>query len=175
MVAPKPITIRKERFYPHPPENVWAAITDPYALAEWLEPNDHQPVVGHKFQFRCDPSICGSGITECEVLEADPPKRLVWSWVHVPEKESQPRPVPMTIAWTLTPCEGGTTLILEHTGAENVGWLTRNMMRIGWGVMMKKMIARVLTHTEAGTFRPGAIPLNKRYYTCKSIPEQYVR
>ena len=35
----------------------------------WLEPNNHQPVVGHKFQFRCDPGICGFGVTECEVLE----------------------------------------------------------------------------------------------------------
>ena len=70
MVAPNPITIRKERFYPHPPEDVWAAISDPHALAEWLEPNNHQPVVGHKFQFRCDPGICGSGITECEVARS---------------------------------------------------------------------------------------------------------
>ena len=72
MVARRPITIRKERFYPYPLEDVWAAITDPHALAEWLEPNDHKPVVGHKFQFRCDPGLCGSGMTECEVLEAEP-------------------------------------------------------------------------------------------------------
>jgi uncharacterized protein YndB with AHSA1/START domain len=69
MVATKPITIRKERFYPHSPEDVWAAITDAHALAEWLEPNDHQPIVGHKFQLRCDPGICGSGETHCEVIE----------------------------------------------------------------------------------------------------------
>ena len=61
MVARRSITIRKERFYPHPPEDVWAAVTDPHALAEWLEPNNHQPIVGHKFQFRCDPGMCGSG------------------------------------------------------------------------------------------------------------------
>ncbi len=175
MVAPKPITIRKERFYPHPPENVWAAITDPRALAEWLEPNDHQPRVGHKFEFRCDPGLCGSGITECEVLEADPPHRLVWSWVNVPKDPSRPRSAPMTISWTLTAKDNGTLLILEHTGAENIGWLTRNMMRIGWGFMMKSLIQRVLTHVEAGEFRPGAVPLKQRYYTCKTIPDRYVR
>lgn len=175
MVAPKPITIRKERFYPHPPEDVWAAISDPHALAEWLEPNNHQPVVGHKFQFRCDPGVCGSGITECEVLEADPPKRLVWSWVSVPKNDSCPSPATMTITWTLTPQDDGTLLTLEHTGAENIGWLTRNMMRVGWGYMMKKLIPRVLTHTADGVFRPGAIPLDKRYYTCKTIPEEYIR
>jgi uncharacterized protein YndB with AHSA1/START domain len=175
MVARRSITIRKERFYPHPPEDVWAAISDPHALAEWLEPNNHQPVVGHKFEFRCDPNICGCGRTECEVLEADPPRRLVWSWVHVPKDPRQPRPEPMTIAWTLVPKDNGTLLILEHTGAENIGWLTRNLMRIGWGVMMKRLIPRILSQVKDGTFTPGAIPLAKRYYTCKTIPEKYVR
>ena len=51
MAAAKTITIRRERFYPHPPEHVWVALTDPHALAEWFEPNDHQPVAGHKFSF----------------------------------------------------------------------------------------------------------------------------
>ena len=175
MVARRPITIRKQRFYPHPPEDVWSAITDPHALAEWLEPNNHQPKVGHKFQFRCDPGVCGSGITECEVLEADPPKRLVWSWINVPADESKPRPAPMTITWILTPQDDGTLLTLEHTGAENIDWLTRNMMRIGWGFMMKRMISHVVKHVKDGVFRPGAIPLAKRYYTCKTIPEEYIR
>lgn len=175
MVARKPMTIRKERFYPHPPEDVWAAITDPHALAEWLEPNNHQPFVGHKFQFRCDPGVCGSGVTECEVLEVDAPRRLVWSWVHVPRKPNRARSDPMTITWTLVPQEGGTLLILEHTGAENIDWLTRNMMRIGWGYMMKRLIPRILSRVETGRFNPGAIPLEKRFYTCKTIPDEYVR
>ena len=81
----------------------------------------------------------------------------------------------MTISWTLTAKENGTLLTLEHSGAENIDWLTRNMMRVGWGFMMKKMIARVLARVDAGTFTPGAIPLEKRYYTCKTIPENYVR
>src|SRR5688500_12913615 len=111
-MARKPIVIRKERFYPHPPEDVWAAITDAHALAEWLEPNDHRAEVGHKFQFRCDPGVCGSGITECEVVEADAPRRLVWKWVSVPAKPNQPRPEAMTIKWTLTPKDNGTLLVL---------------------------------------------------------------
>ena len=102
-------------------------------------------------------------------------RRLVWSWVNVPKDESRPRPAPMTITWTLTPQDDGTLLILEHTGAENIDWLTRNMMRIGWGYMMKKMISRVLQHAENGVFRPGAIPLEKRYYTCKTVPDEYIR
>jgi uncharacterized protein YndB with AHSA1/START domain len=175
MVARKSITIRKERFYPHPPEDVWAAITDPHALAEWLEPNNHQPIVGHQFQFRCDPDFCGAGITECQVLEADPPRRLVWSWSHMSKDANAPPPIPMKIAWTLIPKEGGTLLVLEHTGAENIGWLIRNMMRVGWGYMMKRLIPRVLAHVKGGAFTPGAIPLEKRFYSCKTIPAEYIR
>lgn len=175
MVAQRTITIRKERYYAHPPEDVWAAISDPHALAEWLEPNNHQPVVGHKFQFVCDPGICGASHKECEVLEADPPRRLVWSWVDVPKDPNAPRPAPMKIAWTLVPQGEGTLLILEHSGAENISWLIRNMMRVGWGVMMKRLIPRILEQVRAGQFTPGAIPLNKRYYSCKTVPEKYVR
>ena len=67
------------------------------------------------------------------------------------------------------------TLTLEHTGAENIGWLTRNMMRIGWGYMMKRLIPRIIERVDGGKFSPGAIPLRKRAYTCKTIPDEYVR
>ena len=175
MISPRrTITIRKERFYPHPPEDAWTAITDPHALAEWMEPNNHQPIVGHKFEFVTDPGICGSR-TECEVLEADAPHRLVWRWVHCGKRPDAARCEPMTISWTLVPKEGGTLLILEHTGAENIRWITRNMMRVGWGYMLKRLIPKVLGHVQDGVFRPGAIPLTKRAYSCKTVPERYVR
>lgn len=174
-MAVKTITIRKERFYPHPPEDVWTAITDPHALAEWMEPNDHQPIVGHKFKFVVDPGICGHGVKECEVLEADAPRRLVWSWVHVPKDPARKRPEPMRVAWTLVPDGKGTRLILEHTGAENINLILRNMMRVGWGHMMERLIPRILERVREGAFTPGAIPLNKRLYGFKTVPEEYVR
>jgi len=175
MVAQKTITIHKERFYPHSPQDVWAAITDAHALAEWFEPNNHEPVVGHEFQFVCDPNVCGDSVTECEVVEADAPRTLVWSWVVVPRKPECPRSGPMTITWTLTPEDEGTRLTLKHSGVENISWLNRNMMRVGWGMMMKKLLPRVLENIRDGVFTPGAIPLEKRGYKCKTVPEQYAR
>ncbi len=168
------ITIRKERHYKHSPEDVWVALTDPHALAEWMEPNNHQPVVGHKFKFVTDPSICGRE-TECEVLEAVAPRRLVWRWISVPSDAKRAWSGPMTITWTLVPENEGTTLILEHSGAENISWVTRSMMRLGWMFMMKKLIPRVLENVHDQVFTPGAIPLNKRHYRCKTVPEEYVR
>jgi uncharacterized protein YndB with AHSA1/START domain len=174
MPARKNITIRKERFYSQPLEDVWAALTDPHALAEWLEPNNHAPVPGQKFEFVTDTNVCGCR-TECEVLEADAPRRLVWKWVHHYKDGKRPPAQPMTITWTLTPKDGGTLLILEHSGAENIGWTQRSMMRLGWYFMMKKLIPKVLGNVKAGVFTPGAIPLNKRYYTCKTVPDKYIR
>ncbi len=175
MSDPKPITIRKHRFYEHPPEDVWTAITDPHALAEWFEPNNHEATTGHTFQFRCDPGICGSGITHAEVLESDAPCKLVWSWRAEPRKPGQTPHKPMTITWTLEARDNGTLLTLEHSGAEHIGWMTRNMMRVGWGYMMKRLIPRVLTNVHEGAFTPGAIPLSKRTYKCRTVPPEYVR
>lgn len=165
-------TIRHEVRYAHPREHVWVAITDPYALAEWLEPNDHQPVVGHRFRFVTDDSA-----KDCEVLEAESPGRLAWSWQYVPNpKTGKPRQSGlMRVCWTLVPDDGGTTLILEHFNAGNIRWIHRTLMRIGWKYMMKNYISRILKNVKDGQFTPGAIPLEKRVYKCKTVPEQYVR
>ena len=68
--------------YPHPAERVWAALTSSEALAAWFMPNDFSPAIGHRFSFRARPAraLGFDGIVRCEVLELDPPKRMVWSW-----------------------------------------------------------------------------------------------
>ncbi|MBE0690020.1 MAG: SRPBCC domain-containing protein, partial [Anaerolineae bacterium] len=51
--------LKFERFYPHPPERVWKALTDPAALASWYMANDFKLEVGHKFTFHTDPGPRG--------------------------------------------------------------------------------------------------------------------
>ncbi|NIS19220.1 MAG: SRPBCC domain-containing protein, partial [Thermoplasmata archaeon] len=70
---------------------MWAALTDPRTLTEWLMPNDLRAEVGHRFQFRVDPMLGFSGVTECEVLAVDPPTRLAFTWVS---DSRSSRPVP---------------------------------------------------------------------------------
>jgi uncharacterized protein YndB with AHSA1/START domain len=62
--------IRTDSFFPHPPEKVWRALTDPELLACWLMPNDFEPWIGHQFTFRTDPvPVHGfDGIVRCETL-----------------------------------------------------------------------------------------------------------
>ncbi len=168
--------IRKEVFYPHPPEHVWVALTDPRAIAEWLMPNNFKPVVVHKFEFRIDPMPMCEERTECQVVEVDPPKRLAYTWLIVWRKQYRTRPEPMLVSWTLTPENGGTRLVFEQSPYKGPrAFFTRFTMNMGWGMMHKKLIPRVLANVKDGVFTPGAVPLNKRCYRAATVPPEFVR
>jgi uncharacterized protein YndB with AHSA1/START domain len=112
--------------YQHIPEKVWRALTDPQAIAQWLMKNDFEPRVGHKFQFRVEPKPRGwTGIVDCEVLEVDPPRKLVYSWCG--------SGLDTTVAWTLEPVAEGTKVRLEHHGFRGMrGWMVSKMLGKGW-------------------------------------------
>jgi uncharacterized protein YndB with AHSA1/START domain len=99
-----------EEIFPHPIETVWRALTDSAALASWLMPNDFVPRIGHRFSLR-SPAIPGwPGRAECEVLEMDPPWRMVWSW------RSADMRAPTTLTFELSAVPAGTRVTLRHAG-----------------------------------------------------------
>lgn len=106
-------TIRRELSLPQPREKVWRAIATSAALAEWMFPNDFEPVLGHRFTFQVpgDPKKNFDGLTvHCEVLECEEPNRLVFSW-------SAGGPVEDTRVSFRLEAEGeGTRLHFEHSG-----------------------------------------------------------
>src|SRR4051812_40933722 len=106
-------TIQKEILIPQPREQVWQAITDSTTLAEWMFPNDFEPRVAHRFVFNVpgNPKKNFDGLTvRCEVLECEPPSRLVFSW-------SAGGPVENTqVSFRLEPHGEGTRVLLEHCG-----------------------------------------------------------
>lgn len=63
-----------ERTLPYPPKKIWRTLTDPALISQWLMPNDFQPVVGHRFNFRTKPQGDWDGVVDCEVLEIMPAK-----------------------------------------------------------------------------------------------------
>ncbi|MUH00778.1 SRPBCC domain-containing protein [Scytonema sp. UIC 10036] len=100
--------LKKEIFYPYPPEKVWQVLTNRSTLAAWLMENDFEPRVGHKFQFQ-DYTLPGlSESIHCEVIELDEPNRLSYTW----QDKFMSRP--SIVTWILEPQEGGTQLRLEH-------------------------------------------------------------
>src|ERR1700753_776147 len=92
---------------PHPPEKVWRALTDARLVAAWLMPNDLQPKVGHRFTFKTKPMGDWDGIIHCELLVAEPPRLLRYSWKG--GSDSNPKyggTLDSVVTWTLTAVAG---------------------------------------------------------------------
>lgn len=97
---------------PDPPEKVWRALTVPDLLAAWMMPNDITPEVGKRFAFSAPETPI-----ECEVLDAEPGKRLRYSWRERPAdgEANGSAGFDSTVTFTLarTP-SGGTLLRIIH-------------------------------------------------------------
>jgi uncharacterized protein YndB with AHSA1/START domain len=92
-----------ERDFPHPPEKIWRALTQPHLIQEWLMKNDFAPVVGHRFDFRAD-----WGAVDCQVLEVEPHKTLSYTWAAMGLES--------VVTLTLTKSATGTHLRMEQAG-----------------------------------------------------------
>ena len=108
--------IRLERTYPHPPDLVWRALTEPALIGEWLMENDFEAVVGHRFTLRTDPQPGFDGIVQCEVLELDAPRRMRWSW--------RGGPIDTVVEFDLAPATladaAGTRLVVRQRGFDGL-------------------------------------------------------
>lgn len=94
--------------YPHPPERVWQALTDPDALRAWLLPADFKPLIGFRFRFdRKD----GEPI-KGKVIEVEEGKVLAYTW------DDGESPEPSVVCWTLSPDGDGTRVDLQHRYVE---------------------------------------------------------
>ncbi len=136
-------TIRREILIPQPREQVWRAIADSTALAGWMYPNDFEPRVGHHFTFRVppNPKVGFDGlVVHCEVLECEPPARLVFSW-------SAGGPVVNTrVSFHLEPDGDGTRLFFEHSGfdvSQPWGEQAFQGAGFGWAKMLGQLSAVV--------------------------------
>lgn len=110
-------------------EKAWSALTDSSKLAKWITENDFKPVVGHRFQFRHQPSEYWDGIVDGEVLIVEEPNRVSYTWATGEERH--------TVTWTLQDLGGGkVNLHLEQTGFSNVQGLEG--ARYGWGAWFGK-------------------------------------
>ncbi|MBA5687606.1 SRPBCC family protein [Rugamonas apoptosis] len=96
-------TVVVERDFPHPPERLWRALTQPHRLDAWLMQNDFLPVAGHRFNFRAD-----WGAVDCVVTEVKPQRTLAYTWSAYGLES--------IVTWTLEPSSSGTHLRMEQSG-----------------------------------------------------------
>ena len=122
-----------EQILPHPPEKIWRVLTTSELISKWLMPNDFQPSVGHRFNFRTMPMGNWDGLVECEVLECEPPRRLRYSWVGGSDDNAQyGSRLNSVVTWTLIPVEGGTRLHMKHDGFGPGNEFAYEAMSKGW-------------------------------------------
>ncbi len=96
-------TVVVEREFPHPPEKLWRALTQPHLIEDWLMKSDFMPVAGHRFNFRAD-----WGSVACEVTEVEPHRTLSYTWSAYG--------VETVVTWTLEATSKGTNLRMEQAG-----------------------------------------------------------
>jgi uncharacterized protein YndB with AHSA1/START domain len=121
------------RDYPHSPQKIWRALTDPALVPLWTtagrggRPEGFQPVPGTLFRFVARPiRPFWDGIVRCEVLEVEPPRLLRYSWLG--DESAQPSIVTCMIEPTST----GARLTWDHTALAGID-----------GRMMAKLLGRV--------------------------------
>ncbi|MPQ96760.1 transcriptional regulator [Modestobacter sp. I12A-02628] len=112
------------------PERVWEAITDPEWNARYgyAAPQFFELRPGGRFHSEASEGMrkasaemgwpCPDVIVDGEVLESDPPHRLVQTWRMLMDPTTAAEPM-TTLTWTITPSQGGSKLTLTHdvTGA----------------------------------------------------------
>jgi uncharacterized protein YndB with AHSA1/START domain len=118
-------TVRMERDYDAPIEDVWDALTDPVRIGRWFLPISGDYRLGGRYQFE--------GNAGGEILECQRPERLKVTWVY----GMDPSPADISeLEVRLSAIDGETTrLVLEHAavvpedrweqfgpGAVGVGW-----------------------------------------------------
>ena len=118
--------------YPHPPEKVWRALTDPALVPLWTStgkggrPVGFSAAVGTHFKFVAKPMPGWSGVVQCEVLESREPSLFRYSWVGDEGDDVT------LVTYRLEPHGNGTRFTWEHTGFKGVG-----------GLLVSKLLASV--------------------------------
>jgi uncharacterized protein YndB with AHSA1/START domain len=136
-------SIRLEYDLPHPPEKVWRALTEPELLSAWLMASDMQPTVGSSFTFKAEPTPWWDGIVRCDVLEAEHPKRLRYTW----RSGAGASGLDTIVTFTLTATASGTRLVLEHTGFQPSNAFAFDGAAKGWQRNVDERLRDVLART----------------------------
>ena len=130
-----------EREFPHPPEKLWRALTQPHLIAEWLMKNDFLPAVGHRFNLRGD----WGGVLDCEVLAVEPNRTLSYT-LDFPNDDAAYN-LKSVVTFTLTATDTGTLLRMEQIGFRPDQKQAFGGAKAGWQQFFTKL-DEILARTE---------------------------
>jgi uncharacterized protein YndB with AHSA1/START domain len=97
--------LRYERRYDRPPEMVWAALTVPERIADWIGKAYVEPRLGGRFELFIDRKQPTKGV----ITVWQPPLLLEYTWQSGEDPAT-------TVRWELTAEGGGTRLVFTHNG-----------------------------------------------------------
>lgn len=118
------------------PETVFEFLSDPAKYVEWMGADATiEPVPGGTYRVRMREGVEAAG----QVVEIDPPRRLVFTWGWQGDDVVSPGSTRVEI--TLTPAARGTDLLLRHLGLP--GDVQRAHHRDGWEMYLSRLTIRV--------------------------------
>jgi uncharacterized protein YndB with AHSA1/START domain len=126
-------TVVVERDFPHPPDRLWRALTQPHLMAEWLMKTDFRPDVGHLFTLTGD----WGGVLDCTVLTVHPERELSYTWNFAHDDPAYR--LESVVTFTLTPTAAGTRLRMEQAGFRPDQPQAFGGARMGWAAMFDKL------------------------------------
>lgn len=133
-----------ERHYPHSITDVWMGITTNEGISDWLlDSNNFKAEVGHRFDLTCVNEDGSLDVYRCQVLEIDPPTRMLWSWV-LAGKESEGL---TEVEFRLKSTDTGTTVTLIHCG--NRDKVTIDRFRSGWPYKLDRLAETLAKRTRS--------------------------
>lgn len=101
-------------------EIVWRHLTEKDLLARWFHETDRDLGSGVSFQyFSYDLEKEDRKLMWGEVIEIDPPRKLVHTFTHQWLKG-----VITTVTWELMEVDGGTQLRMTHSGITEIGQMS---------------------------------------------------
>jgi uncharacterized protein YndB with AHSA1/START domain len=120
--------LRFERQLPHPVERVWAALTDPAQLAQWLAPGEMELTPGGRVHLAFSD---GDGVIDGQVTALAPPRLLEFTWTD----EGNDLGV---VRWELAAEDGGARLVLTHNVPETARAFGLPALA-GWHSLLEKL------------------------------------
>jgi uncharacterized protein YndB with AHSA1/START domain len=122
--------LRFERQFRHPAEKVWAALTSPAQLAQWLAPGKIELTLGGRVYLAFTD---GTSVIDGLVTALAPPRLLEFTWTDKGDDRG-------VVRWELVAEDGGTRLVLTHTVPEAARAFGLPALA-GWHSLLEQLVA----------------------------------
>ncbi|HEX7302757.1 SRPBCC family protein [Lentzea sp.] len=131
------------------PEVVYEVVSSPEHLREWWpDEAEFEPVVGGTGSITFgDPASPEAKVEQLTVVEADPPRRFAFRWVHDKGVVAAPDNS-LLVTMDLVASDGGTLLRFTETGFRERGWEAAVLEQAyrdhssGWDHFLPRLVTR---------------------------------